>query len=113
MVQVKREQKEQIKTEWSDSEMEVFDREIEFYRIEDISAKTNKLFKYFSVGAELKYLEDKGIIKVQWLKPWQEIRVISQIPFTILKLKDYEEFQKKLQFYWDWKSNKDLGSFGL
>lgn len=114
MVQVKKEQK-QIQIEWSDEEMEQFDKEIEPYRIEIINSKTSKSFKYFSIGAEFKYLEDKGIIKVRWNKDWQLVRGMSEIEMIICKGKEkqYQGFEHKLGFYFDWEIRKELGNLGL
>ncbi len=102
-----------IKTEWTDSEMEEFDKDIELYRVEVIGGFNNTLFKYFSVGSELKYLEDKGIIKVQWLKPWQEVKNATDSIFSIIDKDIYEDFENKLRFYFNWQEKQKLGNLGL
>jgi len=103
----------ELTKQWSDLEMEQFDREIEPYRVEVLNPKTNKSFRYFSVGSELKYLEDRKIIRVKWLKNWQQIRGAGDVEFSIRNKKIYQDFEDKMNFYFDWKENKKLASLGI
>lgn len=103
-------------TTWSDLEMEKFDKELDNYRIEFIPKENNKKpFRFFSLGGELKFLEDQKVIKVKWLKPWQEVQGTTDALWGVIEDMEqkYLELETKLDFLQEWKESQKLGDFGL
>lgn len=94
------------KTTYPEFDLEKFGEEIKPYRIDAFHPFTNKPFKYLSVGAEFKYLKDKGIVKV-YGEITDDIKSISKLPeWEIIDTMRHTEHNNKISQYFSWAKQK-------
>jgi len=105
-----KEKKEKIKKEFTQSEIIALDNELETYR-SDIIFEGRK-FWGLTLANRFRFLQNKGIIVMKEIK--DEMLTMSQLPnLGIRKIKEYAEFENKIESVEKMRQIKKAGSFGI
>ena len=100
-------EQEEVFSEW---DFESLDEELNKYRIE-MQTEQGKKFKGLTLKDYFRYLNDKGLARIVFLK--DEPKSMSDVNFKIINPKGYYEFERKQNKYYQWKVERNVGNLGI